>query len=189
MTSGAIQLNPSLFFMPILLRNINSKKRKAQILDLNNIARKAIEAELKSKVSPALVKSHNLVVADWKNKPTFETRIAVRPDKISMTVFPAGDAAGIYEIVDQGSPPHIIKPVKAEFLVFRTGYQSKTLARPARTVSGGGKATGDIVRAKLVHHPGSEGRFFSKQIAEDIKPDFKRIIENTFKKVSRQLEE
>jgi len=175
--------------MSILLQNIRSKKRKAEILNLDYLARKLLEQALEDKVSPALIKSHNLVVADWKNKPTFETRIAVRPEKISMTVFPAGDAAGIYEIVDQGSPPHIIKPVKANLLVFRTGYQPKTLARPARTVSGGGKATGDIVRAKLVHHPGSEGRFFSEQIAEDIKPDFKRIIENTFKKVSKQLEE
>jgi len=175
--------------MPILLRNIRSKKQKAQLLDLNNIARKALEQALKQQVSPALIKSHNLIVADWKNKPTFETRIAVRPEKISMTAFPAGDNAGIYEIVDQGSPPHIIKPVKAEFLVFRTGYQPKTLARPARTVSGGGKTTGPLVFAKLVHHPGSEGRFFSKQIAEDILPDFKRIIDNTFKKVSKQLEE
>ena len=175
--------------VPILLKNIRSKKQKMQLLDLNNIARKAIEQSLKQQVAPALIKSHNLVVANWKNKPTFETRISVRPEKISMTVFPAGPNAGIYEIVDQGSPPHIIKPVKADLLVFRTGYQPKTLARPARTVAGGGKAKGPLVFAKLVHHPGSEGRFFSKQIAEDIKPDFRRIIENTFKKVSKQLEE
>lgn len=175
--------------MPLLLKNIRSKKRKAEILNLDYLGRKAIEKALKEQVAQALIKSHNLVVADWKNKPEFQTRISVRPDKISMTVFPAGPNAGIYELVDQGTEPHIIRPVKARFLVFRTGYQSKTLARPARTVSGGGKATGDVVRAKLVHHPGSEGRFFSKQIAEDIQPDFKRIIDNTFKRVSRQLEE
>ncbi len=175
--------------MPILLKNIRSKKSKAQLLDLNNIARKEIERALKDKVAPALIKSHNLVVADWVNKPTFETRIAVRPDKISMTVFPAGPNAGIYEIVDQGSPPHIIKPVKAKMLVFRLGYKSKTLAKPARTVSGGGKATGDVVFAKLVHHPGSEAREFSKVIAKDIQPQFKDLIDTTFRKVSKQLEE
>ncbi len=175
--------------MPILLKNIRSKKSKALLLDLNNIARKAIEQALKEKVAPALIKSHNLVVADWKNKPTFETRIAVRPDKISVTVFPAGPNAGIYEIVDQGSPPHIIRPVSAKMLVFRTGYKSKTLAKPARTVAGGGKATGDVVFAKLVHHPGSGAREFSKVIAKDIQPGFETIINNTFRKVSKQLEE
>jgi len=175
--------------MPILLRNIRSKKRKAEITALDYLARKALEQALKQQVAPALIKSHNLVVADWKNKPEFDTRIAVRPDKISVTVFPKGPNAGIYEIVDQGSPPHIIRPVKAEFLVFRTGYKSKTLAKPARTVAGGGKATGDIVRAKLVHHPGSEAREFSKVIAKDIEPQFKTLIESTFRKVSKQLEE
>ncbi len=175
--------------MPILLRNIRSKKRKAAITALDYLARKALEQALKDKVAPALVKSHNLVVADWKNKPEFQTRISVRPDKISMTVFPSGPNAGIYEIVDQGSPPHIIKPVRAKLLVFRTGYKSKTLARPARTVSGGGKATGDVVFAKLVHHPGSEAREFSKVIAKDIEPQFKTLIDTTFRKVSKQLEE
>ena len=173
----------------MLLKSIRSKKRKALITDLNQIARKALEKAMKDKVKPVLIKSHEIIVADWKNKPGFDTRIAVRPDKISMAVFPTGENAGIYDIVDQGSPPHEIRPVAAKLLVFRTGYQSKTLARPARTVSGGGKATGDIVRAKLVHHPGSEGRFFSKQIAEDIQPDFENIIDNTFRDVSRILEE
>jgi len=74
-------------------------------------------------------------------------------------------------------------------LRFRTGYVAKTLARPARTVSGGGKTTGPEVRAKLVHHPGSEAREFSKTIAKDIEPDFKRVIENTFRRVSKQVEE
>jgi len=175
--------------MPILLRNIRSKKRKAEITVLDYLTRKALEQALKDKVAPVLVKSHNLVVANWKNKPTFETRISVRPDKISMTVFPAGPNAGIYEIVDQGSPPHIIRPVRARMLAFNLGYKSKTLARPARTVSGGGKSTGPLVFAKLVHHPGSEAREFSKVIAKDISPQFKTLIETTFRKVSKQLEE
>lgn len=175
--------------MPILLRNIRSKKSKAQLLDLNNIARKAIEKALKDKVEPALIESHNLVVADWKNKPEFQTRISVRPDKISMTIFPAGPNAGIYEIVDQGSPPHIIRPVKAKMLVFNLGYKSKTLAKPARTVAGGGKSSGPLVFAKLVHHPGSEAREFSKVIAKDIEPQFKNLIDITFRTVSKQLEE
>lgn len=175
--------------MPILLRSIRSKKRKALITDLNNIARKQIEKDLRNKVAPALVKSHNLVVADWKHKPEFQTRIAVRPDKISVTVFPAGENAGIYALVDEGTEPHEIKPVRAPLLVFQTGYISKTLARPARTVSGGGISTGPTVRAKIVHHPGFEGREFSKTIAEDIEPRFKQIIDNSFKMVSKQLEE
>jgi len=175
--------------MPLLLKNVRKGKRRAALTDLNNITRKALEKALDSEVKPALIKSHNLVVADWKNKPEFRTRKVIRPERITMTVFPIGPAAEIYGYVDQGTKPHIIKPVRAPLLVFQTGYKSKTLANPARTVSGGGIATGPTVRAKLVHHPGSEAREFSKTIAGDIEPDFKRIIENTFRTVSRQLEE
>lgn len=175
--------------MPLLLRNIRSGKRRALITELNSIARKEIEKALDSDVKPALIKSHELVVADWKNKPKFQTRKVIRPDKITMTVFPAGDNADIYTYVDQGTKPHIIKPVRAKLLRFKTGYKAKTLPNPARTVAGGGVATGPEVRAKLVHHPGSEAREFSKTIAGDIEPGFKRTIDNAFKRVSRQLEE
>lgn len=175
--------------MPLLLRNIRSGKRKILISDLDKIARKAIEKALDSDVKPALIKSHQIVVRDWEHKPKFQTRKVITADKITMTVFPTGDNADIYTFVDQGTKPHIIKAKNAPRLAFQTGYSPKTLARPARTVSGGGKAIGPMVFAKQVNHPGSEAREFSKTIAEDIKPDFKRIIENTFKQVSKQLEE
>jgi hypothetical protein len=175
--------------VPLLLKNIRSGKQKILISDLDKIARKAIEKALDSSVKPALIKSHQVVVRDWEHKPKFQTRKDIRPDKITMTVFPTGDNAKIYTFVDQGTKPHVIEAKKAPRLAFQTGYKAKTLARPARTVSGGGKASGPVVFAKKVNHPGSEAREFSKTIAEDIKPDFKRIIENTFRQVSKQLEE
>lgn len=177
--------------MPLLLRNIRSGKRRALITDLNSITRKQLEKALDTQVKPILVKSHELVVANWKNKPEFKTRKYIRADSIRMTVYPAGDseAVAIWGYVDQGTKPHLIVPVHAPFLRFRTGYQPKTLAKPARTVPGGGKATGDWVSAKLVHHPGNEAREFTATIARDIQPDFNRIIENTFRQIARQLEE
>ena len=175
--------------MPLLLRNIRAGKRRALLTDLNNIVRKELERALDNEVKPALIKSHEIVVANWKNKPNFQTRKYIRPDKISMTVFPTGDNADIYTYVDQGTKPHPIRPVRAKMLRFRTGYQPKTLARPARTVAGGGTTTGPEVRAMLVKHPGSKAREFSRTIAEDIRPDFEKIIEQTFRRVSRQVEE
>lgn len=177
--------------MPLLWRSVRSGKRKALITDLSGITRKALDKDLDSKVKPALIKSHNLVVADWKNRPEFKTRKYIRADYISMTVYPAGNpkAVEIYGYVDQGTEPHLIAPVRAPLLIFKTGYQPKTLARPARTVPGGGKATGPTVAAKLVHHPGSEAREFSATIARDLQPGFKDTIENTFRQIARQLEE
>jgi hypothetical protein len=173
----------------MLFRSIRKGKKRALITQLNSIARKELEQAMDREVKPALVKSHNLVVADWKNKPVFKARKFINAERIMVTVFPTGPAAEIYGYVDQGTESHLIAAKNVPLLSFRTGYKSKTLARPARTVSGGGVSTGPRVFAKVVHHPGSEAREFSKTIAEDIEPDFKRIIDNTFKRVSKQLEE
>lgn len=175
--------------MPLLFRNVRKGKRRALITDLNRIARDAISEALDNEVKPALIKSHNLVVADWKNKPKFQTRKDIKSDRISMTVFPVGPNAKIYGYVDQGTEPHIIAAKNVPLLSFKTGYKPKTLAKPARTVSGGGTTSGPRVFAKVVHHPGSEAREFSETIAGDIAPDFKRIIEKTFRDVSKKVEE
>lgn len=177
--------------MPLLLRNIRSGKRKALLTQLPSIAKEMLSAALDSQVKPALIKSHELVVANWKNKPTFQTRKYIKGDSIGMTVFPAGEAKEIYTYVDQGTKPHLIVPVHAKLLRFRTGYSPKTLPNPARLVlqPSGGKATGPQVFAKVVHHPGSEARNFSEAIARDLQPEFVRVIENTFRQVARKLEE
>lgn len=188
--------------MPLLLRNIRKGKRRALITELNSIARKEIEKALDSDVKPALIKSHNLVVADWKNKPEFRTRKVIRPDKITMTVFPAGDNADIYTYVDQGTKAHMIPAgggriyaKKAKALSFKYGgkYNPKTLAGPARTAPGGGRVVGGtpVVVGSVKGHmvSGIKAREFSKTIAGDIEPGFNKTITDAFKRVSRQLEE
>lgn len=175
--------------MPLLLRSIRSGKRQALLSQLPSITKQELEKALDRDVKPALVKSLNLVVANWTHKPTFQARKTIQKDSIKVTVFPVGENADIFKFVDKGTKPHTIKPVRAKLLRFQTGYISKTLAKPARTVSGGGIATGNVVVAKEVHHPGSEARDFTGTIAEDIKPGFNRTIDNTFRKISRMMEE
>lgn len=148
-----------------------------------------LQEAMDNQVGPALVKSHQLVVANWTHKPDFESKTQIRSDVIITTVYPTGENAQIYLYVDQGTKPHEIKPVRAKLLRFTTGYQPKTLAKPARTVGGGGTATGDQVFAKIVHHPGTEAREFSQTIAEDIKPSYSNFINNAFKKIARAVEE
>lgn len=177
--------------MPLLLRSIRSGKRKALLTQLPSLAKEMLSAALDHDVKPALIKSHELIVANWKNQPKFQTRKYIKADSIGMTVFPIGEAAEIYTYVDQGTKPHLITPVHAKLLRFKTGYLPKTLPNPARVViqPQGGQATGPEVFAKVVHHPGSEARNFSDAIARDIEPDFKRTIENTFRAIARKLEE
>jgi len=180
--------------MKILLRNIRSSKRQAAITDLNNIVRKEIEKAMDTQVKPVLIKSHNLIVAGWEHKPGFDGKKYIKPDKIEISVFPTGENAKIWTFVDQGTKPHDITPKTAPRLVFPWGgpgsYVSKTLARPARTVSGGGYVKNPVMQfRKQVHHPGTEARNFSKEIAKDVEPQFKKLIDNAFRKVASEVEE
>jgi len=181
---------PKAFF-----RSVRSGKRKAGLADLDSITRKEIERVLDQRVKPALVKSHEKVVEDWTTQVTFAAKKYVRPNSITVYVYPTGKNKKIWYYVDQGTRPHPITPKKpGGLLVFPWGgkgsYVSKTLARPARTVAGGGYVKNPTTRyAKRVDHPGSEGRNFTGQIAEDIKPDFRREMENAFRRAARRCQE
>ncbi|MGH7273798.1 MAG: hypothetical protein ACREIQ_05055 [Nitrospiria bacterium] len=177
--------------MKVLFRNIRSGKRKAALLNLNSITRKKLESDLDSKVKPALIKSHNLIVANWKHKPQFAARKVIKSDSIGIYIYPTGPNLKIWIFVDQGTRAHKIKTKSKPTLKFMAGsYLPKTLARPARTVSGGGHVQGGEWRSPVeVNHPGSEGRFFSRGIAEDTKPGFKNIIEGSFRVIRNELQE
>jgi len=177
------------------LRSVRSGKRRAALADLDSIARKEIERVLDERVKPALVKSHEKIVEDWTTKITFQARKVIKSDVITVYVYPTGKNKAIWYYVDLGTKPHPITPKKpGGMLVFPWGgkgsYVPKTLARPARTVVGGGYVRNpQVVRAKRVDHPGSEGRNFTGQIANEIQPEFKREMENAFRRTARKCEE
>lgn len=182
--------------MKAFFRDIRSSKRKAAIADLKSIVHREIDKTLEE-VKRALVKSHELVVADWTSDVGFAAKKMVNPSRITVYVYPTGEDKLIWIYVDQGTDPHPIpkNPLPpGKYLWFQWGgkgsYVPKTLARPARTVSGGGYVQGGhLVRMKQVNHPGNEGRHFSEQIAKDIEPDFKRLVENAFVRTARQVSE
>lgn len=174
-------------------RNVRSGKRKALIANLDTIARKELEKGLDN-VGKALVKSHERIVRDWKTEIKFKSRRIVTPRKISVVVFPTGENAKIWIFVDKGTDEHEIKPKKpGGTLVFRWGgkgsYTPKTMAKPARTVAGGGTVRGPIVYRKKVDHPGSEGRDFSGQIAKTGQRMYRNEIENAFRRAARRVQE
>ena len=184
--------------MKVLFKNIRSGKRKAKLLDLNSLARKQVERDLDTKVKPALIKSHEMIVANWKSNVGFASRKYITGNLISISVYPVGADKEIWGFVDQGTKPHMIPahgPVTAKAMKFQAGgkYQAKTLASPARTAGGGGKVTGGTTvfakRVKAFMHPGNKGRKFSVAIAEDIQPSFNRTMENSFRIVAKQVEE
>lgn len=175
----------------VLFRNVRAKRRRNPIEELNKVALAELGVAM-DQTKTALVKSHEIVVADWDHQPGFAARKFITPELLSVTVFPTGEHKKIWIFVDRGTKPHEIRPKRARKLKFPSGkYVPKTLPRPARTVSGGGKTVGGDgpIFADVVKHPGSEGRNFTKEIAEDIEPDFKRVTENAFRRINRRIQE
>ena len=169
-------------------RNVRSGKRKAAIMDLSSIMRKEVERTMRTEVAPALLKTHEDVVSDWKHRPEFRQRVSLTAKRLAVFIFPAGEHKDIWIYVDQGTKPHVIVPKNARMLRFRTGYKAKT-APGAGIRGGGGGATGPVVWAKKVNHPGSKARKFSEQIAKDIQPEAARDIENAFRRGARRTYE
>ena len=83
-------------------------------------------------------------VKDWKHQPVF--RGYVRVTKSPGTLISITTQDEIFKFVDEGTIPHIIKPVRAKVLHWID------------------KPTGEDRFAKLVHHPGFKGRKFTEEI-------------------------
>ena len=85
--------------------------------------------------------------------------------------FLVGTNSKIYEYVDKGTKPHIIRPKRAQFLRFQTGYRAKTT--PGIIGSSSGGRSGDIVYSQGVRHPGTKARKFSEIINKKYERKFK----------------
>lgn len=71
----------------------------------------------------------------------------------------------IYKLVEGGTRPHIIRPRKGGRLTWMgNAYRAKTTPGVIGSKSGGNNNT--IVHAKVVHHPGTAARNFTKAIQE-----------------------
>lgn len=88
--------------------------------------------------------------------------IKERADGFSVT--PTGEGATIYQYVDKGTRAHLIAARRAKRLRFLGGYSAKT--RPGFIGAQSGGASGSPVFARVVHHPGTKARGFSKLIAK-----------------------
>ncbi len=135
------------------------------------------------------------VVSDWseQNRPKFTVERRISPTEIRVFVRPykRRTASRIFGYVDQGTKPHTIRPKKrGGVLAFQWGgpgsYQPKT--RPIAQAHGPGKVVGGGMHfAKAVRHPGSKGRHFLAAIHKRRAPQFRRDVENTFRRARRKM--
>jgi hypothetical protein len=93
----------------------------------------------------------------WTTKPVFTIKRRVAGRAISTD-------DEIYGFVNDGTKPHVIAPRGKKVLTFGVGGSAKTAPRVIGSQSGSRGAT--IVRAKVVHHPGTEAREFDETIGK-----------------------
>jgi len=84
-----------------------------------------------------------------------------------------------YKWLDEGTKPHIIQPKKpGGILAFPSVFKPKT--SPRRLPSQPGGSSGETVFAKLVHHPGTEPRNYSRQLRLLLDNRFKQMLDDAF---------
>jgi hypothetical protein len=176
-------------------RGVRAKQRKLALANVAGDAYKEIARVMDREVKPALVKAHERVVKDWDSDVGFAAKKFLRRDSITVYVFPTGEDKEVWGYVDLGTRPHKMPAVVGKLMVFKAGgtYVPKTMAKPARTVVGGGYVQGGVkvfaTKRKEFTHPGSEGRGFTEQIAKEMQPDISQAIENAFRRVARRTYE
>ena len=152
--------------MPIV---IETKVIKPAKLNLE-----AVRIELEKAVTfegEAIRKEYEKTTRTWRNKPKFEVIPDVGKDKVEVLV---GTDDKVFGYVDLGTRPHIIVPKRAGLLRFQSGYKAKTA--PGVIGSSAGGKFGSVVYSRIVHHPGTVARNFSKIIQKRRQKPFQNAM-------------
>ena len=165
----------------IAYRAVRSRRKFVKSLEI----KAALGAHLDAVVKRRFLTRFRRVVGDWKHKPQFRARKFITADYVKVNVFPAGPNKRIYEYVTLGTRAHIIRARHAPALAFQLGYKPRT--KPVGQYGGMGVATGKLVFAQEVHHPGTVAREFERAIKEDEKAWFSRTMELAWRRAIRSV--
>lgn len=95
----------------------------------------------------------------WNHRPVFKI---ASPSEYTREISTNDD---VYAMLEVGTRPHIIRPKKPRgILRFTTPFRSKTIPNEIRSRKGS-KGNTPVV-ARVVHHPGTAPRLWSKVIAK-----------------------
>ena len=107
----------------------------------------------------------------WNHRPDFKI---ASPSEYTREISTTDD---IYAMLEVGTRPHVIRPKKPRgILRFTTPFRSKTIPNEIRSRKGS-KGNTPVV-ARVVHHPGTKSRLWTKAI----KRKWDQQIGNTFQR-------
>lgn len=146
---------------------------------------KELADTLEDRIKPELLKRFKLIVANWSSDVDFGARKIIKPDFISVSVYPKGADKKIWTYVTGGTRKHPITARRAKTLAFMWGgkgsYKPKT--KPVGKFGGPGIVRGGKMAFPVsVQHPGTKARKFEETIMEDMQPEFRREMENAFRR-------
>lgn len=138
-----------------------------------------VEAAIKAasqRAAAELVADHEKTVSTWSRKPRFTVKVSAREIEVRTD-------DEIWGYVDRGTKPHVIRPKRARMLRFQGGYAAKT--RPGSIIAGNGGASGPVVWAKEVQHPGTKARGFSRRLRAKWKEKYPRDMQKAIAEAVR----
>jgi hypothetical protein len=109
-------------------------------------------------------------VYGWSNQPDFGWSQQRTSDTISITMYPQGQYADKWELVNAGAPRHRIPRSGTTYMRFRPGYRAATT--PGSLMSRRAYRSGKYETHFVVNHPGFEARDFLGQIVEEYENSF-----------------
>jgi|SRR5215216_673226 len=133
-----------------------AKQRRAIVAALDDTA-KDVQADFQK------------TTASWEHDVEFAIKKAGEFTREIST----GDS--IYNMLNEGTPEHLILPRSAKMLRFNVPFQSKTV--PRSISSGPGSIGAQTVYSRGVVHPGTDAREWDSTIAEKYQEEFPRRMQ------------
>ena len=129
------------------------------------------------KTAPEVKALFRGTVYDWANKPSFRQKLTRRAGYMSETVWADGANADQYQIVNAGSPPHLIPVAGNTPMSFRPGYRAST--SPGSLTSRRNYRSGPYIYAtKITKHMGFPARNFDEAIKKQYEPTFRSDMQD-----------
>ncbi len=164
-------------------QSVKSEIRR-RLIQQDNQVRAELTAVVKQHTD-ILVRKYNAVVRDWTRRPYINPFMYVSKRLLIADITVSGKNAKYFIWTDKGTKAHIIQPKVASTLTFQTGYDART--QPvAKFNVGTGRRHGAWRRMKMVRHPGTKPRDFSKTFNQETSPAFRRDVENAIRRGLRR---
>lgn len=153
----------------------------------NEIIRAEVAVGLKRTVRRASAEFRNFV-RPFRRKPNFPNEVIEENGQLVGIVKLTGRtrARQIFNWLDKGTRPYIIRPRRFPNLTFRTDYQPITT--PSGGSGGPGRAVGPFRSVREVRHPGIKARDITGAVKRIADPVLDKELELAYKRGFRKAE-